>query len=424
VAKIGASDRDLASPLKRELAKDSRPVTLENSEEKMSPRNPGIANPPDPKDSIAAHYRERHGSTPAIIVAAPGRVNLIGEHTDYNGGFVLPAAIDRHMVIAASPRKDTLVCLHSVDFSSDASFSLDAISHDTQAEWSNYGRAVAWALQEAGYELRGMNAVLGGNVPIGSGLSSSAAIEVATAYAFRTLNDLPLNLVTLAKLCQRAENEFVGVKCGIMDQFISALGKAQHALLIDCRSLDHRLVPLPAAMSLVICDTKVRRDLVSSAYNERRAQCEMGAQLLGVPSLRDAEWSTFENRQHEFPELVRQRCRHIISENQRVLDAVAALEGGDLSAFGTLMNQSHESLRDEYEVSCRELDIMVEAAWEVDGVYGSRMTGAGFGGCTISAVHPDAVEAFQAQVSRKYESATCLTPSIYICHAEDGVRLL
>ncbi|MCG2768619.1 MAG: galactokinase [Anaerolineae bacterium] len=390
----------------------------------MSPRSSDLGKPPDPKDSIAAHYRERHGSTPVIIVAAPGRVNLIGEHTDYNGGFVLPAAINRHMVIAASPREDTLVCLHSVDFSSDASFSLDAISHDTQAEWSNYERAVAWALQEAGYELRGMNAVLAGNIPIGSGLSSSAAIEVATAYAFRTLNDLPLDLVTLAKLCQWAENEFVGVKCGIMDQFISALGQAQHALLIDCHSLDHRLVPLPAEMSLGICDTKVRRDLVSSAYNERRAQCETGAQLLGVPSLRDAEWSTFEDRQQELPEPVRQRCRHVISENQRVLDAVAALEEGNLPAFGMLMNQSHESLRDDYEVSCRELDIMVEATWEVDGVYGSRMTGAGFGGCTISAVRPDAVGAFQAQVSDKYKSATGLTPSIYVCQAEAGVRLL
>ena len=390
----------------------------------MPPRNSDTGRPPDPKDSIAAHYRERFGSTPAIIVSAPGRVNLIGEHTDYNGGFVLPAAIDRHMVMAASSREDTLVCLHSVDFNSDASFSLDAISHDMQAMWSNYERAVAWALQEAGYELRGMNAVLSGNIPMGSGLSSSAAIEVATAYAFRTLNDLPLDLVTLAKLCQRAENEFVGVNCGIMDQFISALGKAQHALLIDCRSLDHRLVPLPAEMSLVICDTKVRRDLISSAYNERRAQCEAGAQLLGLPSLRDAEWSTFEDQQQELPKLVRQRCRHIISENQRVLDAVAALEEDDLPAFGTLMNQSHESLRDDYEVSCRELDIMVEAAWEVDGVYGSRMTGAGFGGCTINAVHPDAVGAFQSQVSDKYESATGLTPSIYVCHAEAGVQLL
>jgi len=390
----------------------------------MRPRGSCIGNLPDPKDTISAHYRERYGTIPTIIAVAPGRVNLIGEHTDYNGGFVLPAAIDRHMVIAASPREDALVCLHSVDFNSDASFSLDAISHDTQTEWSNYERAVAWALQDAGYELRGMNAVLAGNVPIGSGLSSSAAIEIATAYAFHTLNDLPLDLVTLAKLCQRAENEFVGVNCGIMDQFISALGKAQHSLLIDCRSLDHRLVPLPAEMSLVICDTKVRRDLISSAYNERRAQCETGAQLLGATSLRDVKWPAFEGQQQDLPEPVRQRCRHVISENQRVLDAVVALEDSDLSAFGMLMNQSHESLRDDYEVSCPELDIMVEVACEVDGVYGSRMTGAGFGGCTVSAVHSDAVGTFQAQVSDKYESATNITPSIYTCKAEDGVRLL
>ncbi len=396
----------------------------ERLEENLPRISPSYEERPDPEDLIAAHYRDRYGGAPAIVVVAPGRVNLIGEHTDYNDGFVLPAAIDRHVVIAASPRKDACVYLHSVDFAADASFSLDAISRDTEAEWSNYERAVASVLQEAGHELRGMNAVIAGNVPIGSGLSSSAAIEVATAFAFRTLNDLSLDLVTLAKLCQQAENDFVGVNCGIMDQFISALGRAQHALLIDCRSLKHRLVPLPSEMAIVICDSRVRRDLVGTEYNERRTQCEQGARLLGVPSLRDVEWSTFEDRQRELPEPIRQRCRHVISENQRVPDAVAALETGNLPAFGRLMNRSHESLRDDYQVSCLELDIMVETAWAVDGVYGSRMTGAGFGGCTISAVHPDAAEAFQARVAQEYEAATGITPSIYVCRAKDGVRLL
>jgi len=376
------------------------------------------------KTLASARYGEQYGHAPSIIVAAPGRVNLIGEHTDYNDGFVLPVAIDRYVVIAAASRDDGQVHLHSVDFEQDSSFCLDTITRDDEARWSNYSRGVASVLQGSGYELRGMDAALVGNVPIGAGLSSSAAIEVATAYVFQMLGDLPLDLVSLAKLCQRAENEFVGVNCGIMDQFISALGKAQHALLIDCRSLEYRLVPLPPGMSLVICDSRVKRDLVSSAYNERRSQCETGARLLGASSLRNVEWSTFEKRQDELPVLVRRRCRHVISENRRVLDAVAALEKGDLIAFGALMNQSHESLRDDYQVSCPELDTLVKAAREVEGVFGSRMTGAGFGGCTVTAIRPEAADSFRAHVSGKYEAATGLAPAIYVCRAEDGVQVL
>lgn len=381
-------------------------------------QNPALVN------LIIARHAERFGSSPTITVAAPGRVNLIGEHTDYNGGFVLPAAIDRSVFLAASPRQDDLVQIHSADFNADVSFSLRSICRDTDQEWSNYERGVATVLQEAGQRLRGFNAVVGGNVPIGSGLSSSAAVEVATAYALRTLNDLDLDLVTLAKLCQRAENTFVGVNCGIMDQFVSALGRAGHALLIDCRSLDHRLVPIPADMSIVICDTRVKHELLASGYNERRAQCEEGARVLGVKSLRDVDWPTFERRQCELPEAVRRRCRHVVSENRRVLEAVAALEASDLAEFGRLMNQSHDSLRDDFEVSCPELDVMVTAALQLEAVYGSRMTGAGFGGCTVSAVRPESVEHFQAHVASEYEAATGRVPSVYVCHPADGVRLI
>jgi galactokinase len=351
-------------------------------------------------------------------------VNLIGEHTDYNDGFVLPAAIDRHIVIAARPRADRIVRLHAADMGESARFDLDDIRPDTGRRWSNYERGVAWALQSAGYVLQGMDAVVAGDVPIASGLSSSAAIEVATAFAFQTLGGLNLDGVQRALLCQKAENEFVGMRCGIMDQYIISLGRRDHALLIDCRNLEYRLVPIPAGLSLVICDTQKRRGLVDSEYNTRRLECEAGARALGVPALRDVSVETFETRQAELPEVTRRRCRHVVSENQRVLDAVGALEAGDLDRFGTLMNASHVSLRDDYEVSCAELDAMVEAAWRQPGVLGARMTGAGFGGCTVNLVTNEAAEAFQRHVASDYTWATGLEPRIYRCAAEDGVRLL
>lgn len=369
-------------------------------------------------------FAREFGGEASVVVAAPGRVNLIGEHTDYNDGFVLPAAIDRHIVIAARPRADRVVRLFAADMRESARFDLDDIRPDTARRWSNYERGVAWALQGAGYTLQGMDAVIAGDVPVASGLSSSAAVEVATAFAFQTLGELALDGVQRALLCQKAENEFVGMRCGIMDQYIISLGRRGHALLIDCRSLDYRLVPVPAGVSLVICDTQKRRGLVDSEYNTRRNECEAGARALGVPALRDVSVETFAAREEELAPVTRKRCRHVVTENQRVMDAVDALGAGDLERFGALMNASHVSLRDDYEVSCAELDAMVEAAWRQPGVVGARMTGAGFGGCTVNLVRDEAAEAFQRQVAAEYTRATGLEPRVYRCAAEDGVRLL
>jgi galactokinase len=389
-----------------------------SSSEHMAPR----------LDTLVRRAREAfvrvYRAEPNLMVAAPGRVNLIGEHTDYNDGFVLPTAIDRHVVVAASPRVDRQVRLYALDLEGQAEFDLDQIENAGQGAWSNYERGVAWALQGAGYALKGFDAVLTGDVPIGAGLSSSAAVEVATAFVFQRLSSLELDGVQRALLCQKAENDFVGMRCGIMDQYIISLGKRDHALLIDCRTLKYQLVPVPQGVSLIICDTRKQRGLVDSEYNTRRRECELGAEILGVPALRDVTPELFARREHELEAVTRMRCRHVITENQRVLDAVQALRADDVSRFGELMNASHVSLRDDYQVSCAELDAMVAAAWRQEGVYGARMTGAGFGGCTVNLVAESAVEAFQGRVAQAYTEATGLVPEIYICRAEEGVRAL
>ncbi len=376
--------------------------------------------------NVRWRFAEIFGEEAAAVVRAPGRVNLIGEHTDYNDGYVLPVAIDRSVVVAAAPRDDRQVVIHALDFGESVMFSLDDIEHDLVKTWSNYQRGVAYFLEERGIELPGLNAVVVGDVPIGSGLSSSAAVEVSLAYTWQMLAGFKLSRVELALLCQRAENEFVGMNCGIMDQFVSTLGQRDHALLIDCRSLDYQTVPLPPGAAVVVADTMKRRGLVDSEYNTRRRECEEGVRILQrylpqVQALRDVSTDQFVENEGQLPENVRKRCRHIIYENERVLRSVAVLRAGDLAAFGRLMNESHASLRDDYEVSCAELDIMAEAARKVDGVYGSRMTGAGFGGCTVSLVAEGAIEDFRAQVAAVYEEATGIVPQIYVCRAEDGV---
>jgi galactokinase len=383
---------------------------------------------------IRQRYEEVFGCQPATVVRAPGRVNLIGEHTDYNDGYVLPVAIDRSILMAAAPRPDRQVVLHALDFDHQwTEFSLDDIRHDAQHSWSDYQRGVAFFLQKRGFDLLGLNAVISGDIPIGSGLSSSAAVEVAAAYTWQVLSGFSLSRVELALLCQQAENEFVGMKCGIMDQFISALGQRDHALLIDCRTLEHELVELGASegsprpsATIVVCDTMKRRGLVDSEYNTRRRECEEGVRLLqrrlpGIKALRDVSPAQFERYQEDLREVVRRRCRHIVYENARVLQSVEALREGDLATFGRLMNESHVSLRDDYQVSCRELNVMVEAAWQVEGVYGSRLTGAGFGGCTVSLVAEEAVERFHAHVAAEYQATTGVEPQIYVCAVEDGV---
>ena len=378
--------------------------------------------------NIRQRFAEIFGGEPVAVVRAPGRVNLIGEHTDYNDGYVLPVAIDRSVLVAAGPRDDRQVVIYALDFGESVEFSLDDVRHDQAKTWSNYQRGVAYFLQERGTKLPGLNAVVTGDVPIGSGLSSSAAVEVSMAYTWQVLTGFKLSRVELALLCQRAEHEFAGMNCGIMDQFVSALGQRDHALLIDCRSLHYQPVPLPAEAAVVVADTMKRRGLLDSEYNTRRQECEEGVRILQrylpeARSLRDISAAQFVEYKAQLSEKVRKRCRHVIYENERVLRGVAALRAGDLDAFGWLMNESHSSLRNDYEVSCPELDIMVKAAWKVDGVYGSRMTGAGFGGCTVSLVAEEAIGDFRARVAAAYEEATGIVPQIYVCRAEDGVAV-
>lgn len=384
------------------------------------------------KDGFAARY----GAPPEIVVRAPGRVNLIGEHTDYNDGYVFPIAIDRSVLVAASPRTDRTVRLYAADFGRRTRFSLDHIVHSEGERWSNYQRGVATVLQERGFQLPGLDAAIASDVPIGAGLSSSAAVEVAMAVTWQALSGFDLERTELALLCQRAENTFVGVNCGIMDQFISALGREAAALFIDCRTLAHEPVPLPDGVVVVIMDTKVQRGLAGSAYNTRRAECEEGVRLLrahlpAIEALRDVPPDLFQRYADELPEPVRQRCRHVIYENQRVLDAIDTLrpgsatrQRGPAAIFGELMNASHISLRDDYEVSCPELDAMVEAAWAAPGVVGARMTGAGFGGCAVALVEADQATTFSAQVAAAYESRTGITPSLYLCTAEAGASIV
>ncbi len=369
---------------------------------------------------ISNEFARRFPGPAPRLFRAPGRVNLIGEHTDYNGGFVLPAAIDRELVIAARPRPDRQVHLLALDFEQSCRFPLDAVARDDEAPWSNYLRGVAWALEQDGHRLVGMDAVLAGDVPIGSGLSSSAALEVAAGYAMLCLADIGVDRLALAQAAQQAENEFVGMRCGIMDQFIASLGQADHALLIDCRDLSHRAVPVPPEAAVIVVDSGVRRGLVDSEYNARREECEAAARHFGVGLLRQVSEEAFQSHAEELPWRIRRRARHVVTENARTLVAAAALERGDLAELGRLMDASHASLRDDYEVSRPELDSLVAIARGVEGVYGARLTGAGFGGCIVALARREAAPAVAEAVDRQYGPATGRIATVYICRASAG----
>jgi galactokinase len=345
----------------------------------------------------------------------------MGSHTDYNEGYVLTMAIDRNTWLAARPRPDRRVVIHSLNFEGGGAFSLDAIARDPAWPWTNYVRGVAAALQAQGFPLHGFDGLIHSTIPFGSGLSSSAALEVATAVMFKMLaGNPPLNPVQLARLCQQAENQFVGVNSGILDQYSSALGQAGHALLLDCRHLTHQTASLPAGLQVVICDTRAKRELTGSEYGERRAQCEAGARQLGVEALRDVLPAQFEAGQTQLPEVVARRCRFIIDENQRVLDLAAALSGNDLATVGALTAASYAGARDLYEIGAPAMETMMQAMRGGPGVVGARQAGAGFGGCMVAFVAREAVPAFTAHVKTAYQAAAGLEPAVYPVQAAVG----
>jgi len=375
------------------------------------------------REQVEQDFRKRFGAAPTVVVRSPGRVNLIGEHTDYNDGFVLPIAIDREVWIALRPRDDRRVVVHSLDYDAPLSFELGPISH-AGTDWTEYVKGVAWALQEAGHTLKGWEGVMSGEVPRGAGLSSSAAVELAVQRAFATVSGLPWKPSEMALLGQRVENKWIGVNSGIMDQMIVAGGRQNHALLIDCRSLALEPVPVPAGAVVVVLDTGTRRGLVDSAYNERRSQCEEAARFFGVKALRDVDARTFAARENELDPLVRRRARHVITENDRTVEASKAMRAGDLTRLGQLMDASHASLRDDFEVTNDALNTIVTLARAQPGCFGARMTGAGFGGCAVALVSPEQSEAFVRSVNEKYKQATGNTSQCYVCQAAEGASVV
>lgn len=377
----------------------------------------------DLKSRVIAAFEDTYNSQPAFVIRSPGRVNLIGEHTDYNDGFVLPMAINRAIWLAVRPRADDIVHVQSLNFHNTASFNLQHFAHE-DAGWIEYIKGIAWVLREAGHALKGWEGVISGDVPVGAGLSSSAALELAAARSFAAVSDLPWDPAQMALLSQRAECEWIGMQCGIMDQLIAAAGQADKALLIDCASLDMQQAPLPPGTAVVVMDTSTRRQLVDSAYNERRASCESVAAAFGLKKLRNLDQAAFEERFDELDLVARVRARHVLHENARTLQAVAAMEAADARALGELMNQSHKSLRDDYEVSSPALDQMAALGQAHPACFGARMTGAGFGGCAVALVSADQADAFVDHITAAYSSHTGLTPSLYLCKATSGTSLI
>jgi galactokinase len=375
------------------------------------------------KSEIVQHFVNRFGRQPQIVVRAPGRVNLIGEHTDYNDGFVLPLAIDRAVWIALQPRSDRRVAVHSADYDEMKEFSLDGMKHEKEG-WLEYLKGTAWSLADAGFQLSGWEGVLSGDVPLGAGLSSSAALEMATARAFAAVGNLPWDAAKMAKLGQRAENKWVGVNCGIMDQLISAAGKENHALLIDCRSLECSPVPFPPGTAVVVLDTSTRRGLVDSAYNERRSRCEESAKFFKVKALRDVSVEQFQGMAENLDPTARRRAMHVITENDRTERAAEAMRRGDAVMLGKLMNESHESLDRDFEVSSPDLNAMVENARRHPTCFGARMTGAGFGGCAVALIDAKQADDFVRQTSAGYEKQTHHVPTVYVCQATKGADVV
>jgi galactokinase len=380
------------------------------------------------RDPLIERFRQKFGGE-ARLYRAPGRVNLIGEHTDYNDGFVLPAALQQCTWIAAAARPEPRLRISSLRAAETLEFALDDPDPRPRRDWSDYVRGVAIMLQRDGYRLTGADMLIDSDVPVGSGLSSSAALEVASGLALLDGAGQAVDLTRLALCCQRAENEFVGTRCGVMDQFASCRGAADRVLLLDCRSLEFRLSPVDPSVRLVICNSMVHHELAGSEYNRRREQCEDGVARLktalpDIRALRDVTAGDLDRHGALLSELVLRRCRHVVTENDRVQRAAAALEAGQVGEVGRLMNASHVSMRDDYEISCREIDLLVTFAGQVDGVLGARMTGGGFGGCTINLVRVEAVDRFAETVGRAYQEATGITPQFLICRPGAGAGVV
>jgi galactokinase len=376
------------------------------------------------RSTILERFRARFGADPHVY-RAPGRVNLIGEHTDYNDGFAMPAAIEFYCWVAVGTREDRKLSIYSEEFSAAADADLDSASHQPSKTWSDYPVGVALQLEQAGFRLRGANLLIESEVPMGAGLSSSAAIEVATALALADRSGWSPDRVQLAQLCQKAENEFVGARVGIMDQFVSLHGQEDHALMLDCRALTFESLLIPDSVKLVISNTMVKHELASSEYNRRRADCEEAVRRLaevlpGIRALRDVSLEQLERHRDVLSKVIYKRALHIVTENTRVLDSAQALRSGDIARFGMRMAESHRSLRDLYEVSCRELDLMVDLAYQQRGVFGARMTGGGFGGATINLVDARYAGEFKEKMAKAYQKETGLVPQIYICKPAEG----
>ncbi|MGB7976921.1 MAG: galactokinase [Roseiarcus sp.] len=377
---------------------------------------------------LAAEFAYRFGRTPTVS-RAPGRVNLIGEHTDYNDGFVMPAALEFATLTAASQRPDRRLRVYSMIMDETREFDLDSPPAGPTGDWSDYIVGVALMLERSGRGLVGADLIVWSDVPIGAGLSSSAALEVSCAHALLTESGLPFVPVEIAQLCQRAENDFVGMRCGVMDQYISCCGVVGHALLIDCRSLDSRKVAIAPNLRLLIANSKVRHQHAGGEYNLRREACEEGVRLLSrylgpIQALRDVTPKQLESKRRKLPELIYRRCRHIVTENARVLEVERALEAGDFVACGQAMNASHLSMRDDFEITCAEVDMLAGLAQTVKGVYGSRMTGGGFGGCTISLLEEWAVDKASQMLTDGYRIGMGRDVDVYVCAPSDGARLI
>ncbi|MFA9476892.1 galactokinase [Phycisphaerales bacterium AB-hyl4] len=373
-------------------------------------------------------FTQTFGQPPTHAAVAPGRVNLIGEHTDYNDGFVLPMAIERQILLLARPRDDRKVRLASTGVPEQAELNLDQPLAPGEPSWANYVRGAIAGCIERGLTPPGFDALVDSTVPTGGGLSSSAALEVGTATLLESLTGQPLDPVQKALLCQKAEHDFAGMPCGIMDQFISAMGMADHALLIDCRSYETRRVPMhdPDVVVLIV-NSNVKHELVGGEYAQRRAQCEAAARTMNVPALRDATLDMLDEAYPDPSDVAFRRARHVITENARTLAAAEALAAGDWAAMGQLMLESHTSMRDDFEISCKELDILVELATRriASGeLYGSRMTGGGFGGCTVSLVRADAADAVGKFLAHQYEHITGIHPALFVTRPAAGARVV